>query len=82
MVALMHSIFHTDEIISSGESEDIGNGYVQYKCTTSQNGVISMNYHKGDAGQTTYGYSINGIHIDISFSEGFDYSDSVTYTWN
>ncbi len=78
----MNSIFHTDEIMSSGESEDIGNGYVQYKCTTSQNGVISMNYHKGDAGQTTYGYSINGIHIDISFSEGFDYSDSVTYTWN
>lgn len=78
----MNSIFHTDEIMSSGESEDIGNGYVQYKCTTSQNRVISMNYHKGDDGQTTYGYSINGIHIDISFSEGFDYSDRVTYTWN
>ncbi len=76
----MNTLFQTDAIMSSGEPEDIGNGYVEYKAATKEGKVIELLYCDVN-GSRHYDYTIDGLSISVTFTDGYEYSDQVNYSW-
>ncbi|MCR5676088.1 MAG: tetratricopeptide repeat protein [Lachnospiraceae bacterium] len=74
----MNRVFHTDEIMSNGKAEDIGNGYKSYVTKTDKGKYISLSTN----GSSMYQYNLDNLIVNISYTDGIEMSAEVTYSWD